>query len=315
MLQTKTKNIKAKNNMMKVLVSDLKRNKYIYVMLIPALIYYFIFHYWPMYGLTMAFKNFRPGLGIFGSPWVGLEHFKDFFSSYYFWRILKNTLMLSVTSLVFGFPAPILLALLFNELKNGIFKKIVQTISYLPHFVSILVICGMIIDFTSTKGLFNNISVMFGGERVNLLSQPQFFRPIYVISGIWQGIGWGTIIYLAALSGIDTEQYEAASIDGCSKLKQVFYITLPGIMPTIIIMLILAIGNLMNVGFEKVLLLYNPNTYETADVISTFVYRKGIQELSYSYGSAVGLFNSIINFTLLVSANYFSKKSSESSLW
>lgn len=268
-----------------------------------------------MYGAMIAFKDFSPGKGILGSSWVGLKHFNTFFRSVYFFRIIKNTLLINILNLAFGFPAPIILALLLNELKNAIFKRLVQTISYLPHFISVMVICGMIIDFTASKGIINDLIELFGGERGALLLRPELFRTIYVSTNIWQEVGWGSIIYLAALSGIDYQLYEAATIDGAGRFRQLMHITLPGIAPIIIILLILRIGQMMNVGFEKIILLYNPNTYETADVISSFVYRKGLMEFNYSYSTAVGLFNSIINFTLLLSTNWFSRSVSETSLW
>lgn len=300
---------------MQVLTKDLLRNKYIYLMMLPGILYYIVFHYVPMYGATIAFKHFTPVAGIWGSEWVGFKHFQDFFRSYYFLRIIKNTLLLNFYSLLFGFPAPILLALLLNEVRKVWFKRTMQTITYLPHFVSIMVISGLIVDFTSKNGLINDIIVWFGGTRVNLLMNEELFRTIFVSSGIWQEIGWGSIIYLAALSGIDQEQYDAAKIDGAGRFRQTLSVTLPGIMPTIIILLILRIGHMMDVGFEKVILLYNPSTYETADVISTFVYRKGIVDANYSYSAAIGLFNSIINFILLIGANKLSRKYSDSSLW
>lgn len=294
---------------------DFVKNRYTYLLVLPVVAFYIIFHYAPMYGAVIAFKDFAPGKGIWGSPWAGMKHFIDFFDSYYFIRILKNTILLNFYSLVFGFPAPILLALLLNEIRSKLFKRTVQTITYIPHFISIVVICGMIADFCASDGLINDMVSMLGGTRVPYLQKPEFFRTIYVVSGIWEGVGWGSIIYLAALSGIDTSQYEAAVIDGAGRLKQLWHVTLPGIMPTIVILLILRIGHLMSVGFEKVFLLYNPNTYETADVISTFVYRRGLLESNFSFSTAVGLFNSVINFLLIVVSNAISRKLNETSLW
>ncbi|MFU0800867.1 MAG: ABC transporter permease subunit [Xylanivirga thermophila] len=290
-------------------------HKYLYIMAIPVFLYYLIFHYFPMYGAIIAFKDFSPGKGIMGSPWAGVKHFKNFFESVYFGRVVSNTLLISLYSLVFGFPAPIILALLINEISNMKFKKTVQTISYLPHFISLVVVCGMLKEFVARDGLITDLVVMLGGERDNLLMKPELFRTIYISSGIWQHIGWDSIIYLAALTGIDQELYEAAWMDGASKWKQTLHITLPGIAPTIIILFILRIGQIMNVGFEKIILLYNPATMETADVISSFVYRKGLLDFSYSYSAAVGLFNSVINFTLVILANWISKKFSDVSLW
>lgn len=296
---------------------DIVRNRYIYLMALPALIYYVIYHYWPMYGSIIAFKDFSPTAGILGSPWAGLKYFEQFFSSVYFGRILRNTLVISFYSIIWSFPAPILLALLMNEIRSELFKRTVQTVTYLPHFISTVIICGMIVDFTSMKGLFNYFIELFGGQAQNLLMNANLFRPIYIISGIWQEVGWGSIIYLAALTGIDNSLYEAARIDGAGRFQQMLHITLPGIAPTIIIMLILRMGQVMNVGFEKVMLLYNPATYEVADVISTFVYRKGIVEASYSYSAAVGLFNSVINFIMIIFANWVSRRcgDGETSLW
>lgn len=296
-------------------VRDFKLNKLLYAMMIPVLAYYVIFHYAPMYGALIAFKDFSPMKGITGSEWVGFTHFADFFSSYYFWRILVNTLLISLYSLVFMFPAPILLALLINEVRNQPFKRVVQTVSYMPYFISLVVIAGMITDFTNSGGIINTFLSWFGYDGTAMLQKPGLFRPIYIISEVWQRVGWESIIYLAALAGIDQEQYEAARIDGAGRIKQMLHITLPGIMPTIVILLILRIGNMLNVGFEKIILLYNPVTYETADVISSFVYRKGILEFGWSYSSAVGLFNSLINLILLISANYISRKVNDSSLW
>ena len=298
-----------------MLLKDFKKNHLIYLMGLPVLAYYLIFHYGPMYGVIIAFKNFSPGRGILGSSWVGFRWFQDFFNSYYFGRLLRNTLLINILNLIFSFPAPIILALLLNELRSQKFKKTVQTISYMPHFISLVVICGMIHDFTARDGVINDIIAWFGGEPDTMLLRPELFRPIYIISGIWQGIGWGSIIYLAALSGIDPELYQASLIDGANRWDQVWHITLPGIMPTIVILLILRIGSMMSVGHEKIILLYNASTYETADVISSFVYRKGLLEANYSYSAAVGLFNSVINFILIITANWISRNVNETSLW
>lgn len=294
---------------------DWRQNKSLYFLVIPVLIFYTLFCYKPMYGAIIAFKEYSPRLGIWGSPWAGLKYFQEFVSNPYFWRILKNTLWLSLSSLLFGFPAPIILALLINELKGKWFPKTVQTLSYMPHFISLVVVCSLIKEFTSSDGVINDFLALFGVQPQTMLNNPRLFVPVYVISDIWQGIGWGSIIYLAALTGIDQELYEAAKIDGAGRWKQTLHVTLPCIMPTVVIMLILRVGGLMNVGYEKIILMYNPVTYETADVISSFVYRKGILERSYSYSSAVGLFNSLINCLLLVGANWFSRKVNHTSLW
>ncbi len=315
--------MKADNNkLLTKIKKDLIKNRTIYLMALPAVIYYLIFCYGPMYGAIIAFKNYSPKLGILGSEWVGLKHFESFLSSPYFLRILKNTLNISIQSLIFGFPAPIILALLINELTNKKFVKVTQTITYLPHFVSLVVVCGMIKSFTSDTGFITKIISLlsFGRwEPVSLLNEPKYFVPIYVLSDIWQGVGWGSIIYLSALSGIDGQLYEAAMIDGAGRFKQTIHVTLSGIIPMIMIMLILRMGGLLNVGYEKIILLYNQATYDTADVISTFVYRRGILaeggSNQWSYSTAVGLFNSVINFMLIITANYLSKKFTDYGLW
>jgi putative aldouronate transport system permease protein len=269
-----------------------------------------------MYGIVIAFKNYNIYTGINDSPWVGFKYFKEFFSSIFFWRLIRNTLLISLYGLVFGFPAPIILALLFNELKDGVFKRSTQTISYLPHFVSTVIIVSMFVQFLSpSRGLVNNIISMFGGEKVYFLGDPKYFRSLYTMMGIWAGVGWGTIIYLAAMTGIDPELYEAAIIDGCGHLRQVWHITLPCISSTIIIMLIFKVGQLLSVGAESIILMYNPAIYETADVISTYVYRRGLVEAQYSFAAAVGLFNSIAGLILITGTNAIAKKFSETSLW
>ncbi|WP_081972180.1 ABC transporter permease subunit [Paenibacillus borealis] len=303
------------NSFKRRFIRDFKLNRLLYIMMIPVILYYAVFHYAPMYGAIIAFKDFSPMKGIMGSDWVGFQHFRDFFSSYYFWRILGNTVLISVYSILFMFPAPILLALLINEVRNQSFKRIVQTFSYMPYFISLVVICGMITDFTNSNGVINTLFSWLGYDGTAMLQKPGLFRPVYILSEIWQKIGWESIIYIAALAGIDQEQYEAARIDGASRLKQMLHITLPGILPTITIMFILRMGNMLNVGFEKIILLYNPVTYETADVISSFVYRKGLLEFGWSYSSAVGLFNSVVNLILLISANYISRRVNKTSLW
>jgi len=297
------------------IAKDVVKNKFLYIMLTPVLAYFIIFQYFPMYGAIIAFKDFNPRLGIWGSEWVGLEHFKDFFGGMYFWRVFKNTLLISLYDLIFGFPAPLILALLLNEVKNALFKRAVQTITYLPHFISLVIICGMIKDFTSSDGVINDIIVFFGGERVTMLLEPSYFRTIFVSSNIWQHVGWGTIIYLAALSAIDQEQYEACKIDGGGRWKQMLHVTLPGLLPVFVILLILDIGRIMSVGFEKIILLYNPTTFVTADVISSYVYRIGLQDFQFSFSSAVGLFNSVINFSLVIGSNWISRKLNNTSLW
>jgi len=295
--------------------SDLKRHWPIYLMALPVIAYYTIFHYGPMYGLQIAFKDFSPAKGIWGSAWVGFRHFESFFNGIYFWRLLRNTVLINLYELLFGFPASIVLALLLNEIRQAIFKRVVQTISYLPHFISIVVVAGMMVDFLGRTGLVNQILGSFGVEPIDFLKEAGWFRFLFVSSGIWQGIGWGSIIYLAAIATIDPTLYEAARMDGASRWKQTIHITIPGIMPTITILFILNMGSMLTVGSEKVLLLYNPLTYETADVISTYVYRKGVLEASYSFTVAVGLFNSVVSFILIVAANSISKRVSENKLF
>lgn len=294
---------------------DWKRNKSLYLLVIPVLLFYICFHYKPMYGAIIAFMDFNPRKGISGSDWVGFEQFIRFFNSPYFGRLLRNTLLLSVYGIIFGFPMPIILALSLNELKAEKYKKVVQTVTYLPHFISMVVVTGIIKDFTQSTGLINDLVVLFGGERTSLIMNPNLYRTIYIVSDIWQGIGWGSIIYLSALSGVAQDLYEAASIDGAGRWKQLLNVTLPGIAPTIVIQLILRIGQLLGSGYEKTILLYNEATYETADVIGSYIYRVGILERDWSYSTAIGLFNSAINLVLLIITNKISRKLSETSLW
>jgi len=303
-----------KTNPLKALFTNLYRHRIVYLMFVPVAAYYIIFHYYPMYGALIAFKNYVPAGG-FNAEWVGFKHFQSFFDSYYFVRLIKNTLLISINTLIFSFPAPILLALLLNEVRSNKYKRLVQTVTYLPHFLSIMVICGMIHTFFSSTGFVSNIIVALGGKAKNFLMEPSAFRPLYIGSGIWQSIGWNSIVYLAALSGIDPSLYEAARIDGAGRFRQALHITLPGIAPTIVVLFILRIGSLMNVGYEKIILLYNDLTMETADVISSFVYRKGLLNADYSYSAAVGMFNSVINFILVILANTLSRAVQETSLW
>ena len=308
--------LKKRESVFAFLKKDFQRNKIIYLMLLPVVAYFVIFHYLPMYGASISFKQYDIVKGIGGSKWVGFKHFIRFFNSPLFSRVTFNTFIINSYMLIFGFPAPIILALMLNEVKSRIFKRTVQTISYLPHFISIVVISGIIIQFTAKDGLINDILEFLNMERISMLIQPKMFRPIYVITGIWQEIGWESIIYLSALSAINQELYEAARIDGAGRWRQIISVTIPGIMPTIVIMIIMRIGSMMNVGYEKIILLTNQNTYETGEVISSYVYRTTLVNLSsYDYGTAIGLFNSVINLTLLVFANYISKAVSETSLW
>jgi len=292
------------------LAEDMSRNRELYLLVIPVLAFYAIFQYGPMYGAVIAFQNFRPALGIGGSTWVGFQHFRDFFSSVFFNRVVWNTVRISLLRLLFEFPAPIFLALLINEVKHKYFARTVQTITYMPFFISIIVVAGLIRTFTGEHGIVTQFFVFFGMEPHNMLNNVRYFLPILIVSDIWQGIGWGSIIYLAALQGIDQEQYEAAAIDGAGRLKQTIHVTLPGIMPTIIILLILRMGQMMSVGMEKILLLYSPMTWEVSDIIGTFVYRRGLLDMQFSYATAVGLFNSVVNIAFLLTANFIARKAS-----
>lgn len=290
--------------------------KYLYLMSLPLLAFLIIFRYYPMYGVIIAFKRFQPRKGIIRSAWVGFEHFRSFFSSYYFIRILRNTIMLSGLCMLFCFPAPIILALTLNEIRCAPYKRVVQTITYMPYFISMVVVCGLVKDFVGKDGVISTIVQFFGGTDKNLLTLKSSYRTIYISSQLWQYIGFDSIIYMAAISGVDVELYEAGAIDGITtRLQRIWYITLPSIVPTITILLILQIGSLMNVGYEKTLLLYNDQIMEVSDIIATFVYRKGLLEADYSYAAAVGLFNSAINSILLILANTISRKISDNSLW
>lgn len=303
---------------MKNLWRYVKRDKYLLLLILPGIAYFITFQYLPLYGVIIAFKDFSIGKGILGSPWADplFKHFEQFFGSYYFGRLIRNTFMISVYSLVWGFPVPIIFALALNELKAGPFKKTIQTISYMPHFVSTVVVSGLLINFLSpANGLINNIIESFGGQRIAFLQETTWFRSIYIASGVWQEFGWGSIIYLAALSSIDPQLYEAARMDGAGRWKQMWHISLPGISNTIIILLIMNLGNLLRVGYEKLILLYSTSVYEVADVISTYVYRSGLLDKQYSFASAAGLFNSVVSLVLLVTFNRISKKVSEVSIW
>lgn len=307
---------KKNKGVLKRFIYTLDKEKYLWLLVLPGIIWYIIFAYMPMYGLIIAFKDFSPYRGIAGSPWVGFMWFEQFFESQFFWRLIRNTLLLNIYNIIYSFPVPIILAILLNEVQHSWYKRVAQTISYLPHFVSTVVVVGMMANFLSpVNGIVNRIIVALGGKSINFMIMPEWFRTLYIISGIWQGAGWGSIIYLAALSGIDPQLYEAATVDGASKLKQLWHISIPGILPTIIIMLILNLGRILSVGYEKIILMYNSATYETADVINTYVYRRGLQSGEYSFGTAVGMFQSVINFIFIICANKFSRKLTEISLW
>ena len=294
---------------------DFAKNKSLYLMFLPILAYFIIFCYGPMYGILMAFQDYSPRLGISGSEWVGFENFIDFFNSPSFWPVLKNTLKISFATLIFGFPAPIFLALLLNEVKSVKVGRVVQNITYLPHFISMVVVCGMVTMFTSDTGFVGMAYNAITGSKGNMLGDPDNFLPIYVISNIWKEVGWGSIIYLSALLAIDDSLYEAAEIDGASRWKQTLHITLPGIIPTITIMLILRVGHILGVGYEKVLLLQNSANIDVSEVISTYVYKRGIRDASFSYSAAVGLFNTAVNLIFLITTNKISKRLNETSLW
>ncbi len=288
----------------------------LYLLLIPVLVYFILFKYLPMYGLQISFRDYQPRRGFFGSEWVGLKHFARFFSSYNCWNIIGNTLLLSMLTLLFCFPLPILLALLLNEMRNGAYKKVVQTATYAPHFLSTVVVVGMVTAFCSpSTGIVNVIIRALGGEPIYFMAKKEWFRPLYIISEVWTSMGWDSIIFLSALAGVDVQMYEAARIDGASRTKQLLYITLPSIVPTIAVMLILNCGRVMNIGFEKVFLMQTDLNLSVSEVISTFVYRQGIISTQTSYATAVGLMNSGVNFLLVLLVNEISKRVSEVGLW
>ena len=293
---------------------DLNQHWPAYLMIIPAIALTFLFSYVPMYGIVLAFKKYNPMKGIMGSPWIGLTHFSKFLSSPYFIQLLRNTLRISIYGIVVSYPLQIILALLINELHNLRFKKIVQTISYMPYFISMVVLCGMLKSFLSYDGLFNSVRLLFGGEPINFLSDPKYFPSIIVWSDQWTGLGWGTIIYLSALSSIDQQLYESARIDGCGRFRQALHVTIPGIIPTIAMLMILNI-NVLAVNSEKILLLYTPLTYETGDVFGTFIYRQGIKGGKYDYTIAVGLLGTTVALLTTLFVNWVSKKTTEQSLW
>lgn len=294
---------------------DMRQHWALYIMAIPLIAFFIIFAYFPMAGLLMAFEDYRPNKGIFGSDFVGLQNFMEFFNSPFAPRVIRNTLIISFLQLLIEFPIVIIFALLMNEIKSGPFRRGVQMLTYMPYFISMVVMAGIIVDFCKSTGVVGQLIGLITGTPINLFGDPVYWRPMYIITNLWQGMGFSSIIYVAALSGIDQELYEAAEIDGATRWKQTIHITLPGIANTIIIMLILRIGSIMAVGQEKTILLYNSQLYETADIISSFIYRKGLLEFNYGYSTAVSFFNSVINFVLLVVTNQISKKYSETSLF
>ncbi|WP_449538161.1 ABC transporter permease [Ferdinandcohnia sp. Marseille-Q9671] len=286
----------------------------LYVLLAPAIIYFLVFKYYPMYGVQIAFKNFRAVDGILGSEWVGFDHFIRFFESYYFWDLMWNTLSINLYQLLL-FPVSIIVALSLNELRDGKFKKAAQTITYAPHFISVVVFVGMIIAFLDPlTGIINHFIQLLGFEPINFMTSPAWFKTIFVFSGEWQNLGWGAIIYLAALAGIDPQLHEAAKVDGATRWQRIWHINLPGILPTIVILLILNMGNFMSVGFEKILLMQNPLNLEASQVIQTYVYDIGLLNGQFSYSTAVGLFNSVINFIILIVFNRLARRTG-TSLW
>lgn len=314
-MNTKKSAVKNTRTIPQKLAGDFRMNWQVYLLLLPVILFYAIFYYKPMYGIILAFKEYSPAGGITGSEFIGLENFTEFFTSRFFVRVLKNTLRISLFTLLIGFPIPIIFALLLNEIPFRRFTKTVETMAYMPHFISLVVMCGLVREFVSDDGIITQLCRVFGYTGGQMLNDENLFVPIYIISGLWQEMGWGSIIYIAAILGVDKALYEAATIDGAGKLKQCLHITIPGIMPTIITMLILQLGQVMNVGFEKIILLYNPNTYIKADVISSYVYRTGLQDFRYGYSTAVGLFNSVINFGLVYGANWISRRANGTSLW
>ncbi|WP_139997322.1 ABC transporter permease subunit [Paenibacillus paridis] len=297
------------------LLRNIAKSYDLYLMLLLPIAWYLIFHYGPLYGLQIAFKNFNPAKGILGSPWEGFGHFERFFDSYYFWRLLWNTVSINLFSLIIAFPIPIMLALLVNEIRSKSFSKWLQNITYIPHFISVVVIVGILNVFLSPNGPINMLIEAFGGTSIRFLETAGWFKTIFISSNIWQNMGWQSIIYIAALSGVNPQLYEAAKMDGASRLRRIWHVSLPGIASVVVILLILDVGHFMNVGFEKILLMQNNLNLESSDVISTFVYTTGILKGEYSYTAAIGLFNSVINLILLLMVNRFARKTSETSLW
>ncbi|NSW91018.1 MAG: sugar ABC transporter permease [Firmicutes bacterium] len=306
-------------NMKEKQMRNIKENIELYILILPVLLHIFIFHYIPLYGIVIAFQDYYPGspfIAFDGSvKWVGLKHIIEFIKSIYFVRVFRNTILLSFYGLVFGFWVPIVFALLLNELANGFFKKFVQTASYLPHFISNVVVAGMVISFISTDGIVNDLIVLLGGNPIRFNIEPRYFRVIYTITSIWKSFGWSSILYLSSISSIDPNLYESARIDGANRFHQVRDITIPSIMPTILILLIFSIGSLLGSNTEMILLLYSPAVYETADVIGTYLYRDGLLGGRFSFGTAVGLFTTVINFALLYTANTISRKRTDYALW
>nr|WP_275900879.1 ABC transporter permease subunit [Paenibacillus periandrae] len=300
--------VAVRKNRWTVTLKKLNKSKFLYTMFALPFIYFLIFHYAPMVGNLMAFQEYSIMKGFFASPWAGTKYFQQFLTDPYFWKVVRNTLMINVYSLIFYFPAPIIFAILMNELRVQLFKRVIQTVTYVPHFLSTVVVAGMLVNFLSTTGLINQITHMFGMEAKTFMSLPEWFRTIFISSEIWQGMGWNSIIYLAALASIDPLLYEAATIDGANRWHKIRHITLPGISTVATILFLLTIGHMLSVGFEKIILLYSGPTYETADVIQSFVYRRGLIDADFSFAAAVGIFQSVLSLVLIVSANSISKK-------
>lgn len=309
------KNFGKKESFSRRVAKDWKKNKAVYIIALVCLSYYFVFRYAPMGGIVIAFKNYRAARGLWGSDWVGFKWFKEFFSSYYFGRLVRNTLVINLLNLAIGGLTPILFALLVNEIRHPLFKRTVQTISYMPHFVSLVVACSIVLNMISYNGLLNQILGLFGVEPILFANKPAYFPWIYVLSDLWQELGYSSIVYLSALSSVSAELLDAAAIDGCNRFKRVIHVTIPAILPTIILMMLMRVGRLMSVGYEKIILLYNDAVLETADVMSSFVYRYGMLGGNYSYGAAVDLFNNVINVLILIIFNSISRKVSDISLW
>lgn len=307
-----------KQNLKKRLFRAFQRDKWLYLIMLLPVLYYALFCYYPMYGVTLAFKQYKPKLGIIGSPWAsnhGMKYVQQVVQDPYFWTVFWNTIILNIENLIITFPAPIILALLLNELMHPGYKRLVQTVTYLPHFLSTVVVVGMMNSMFNSSGIVNQMIASMGMDKINFLNDAQYFRPMYIGSNIWQGIGWDSIIFLSALSGLDMQLYEAAKIDGAGRWKQTLHVTLPGILPTIIIMLILAMGCIMNVSYQKILLMMTGTNQSVSDVISTYVYRRGITKADFSYATAVNLFQSLVSLLFVSVTNWISRKTSETSLW
>jgi len=308
----------SKNNFQRK-IGLIKKNRLYYLLIIPGILFFILFKYVPMYGIIIAFKEVMPFDGIkemLAAPWVGLKHFETFFNSYYFPQLMRNTIVISGLKLLIGFPAPVIFAILLNEVRHTMFKRTIQTISYMPHFISMVVLAGLIVTLLTTDGgLVNNLIVKLGGSPIYFLGDNKYFRGVLILSSVWKDLGWNAIIYLAAITSVDPQLFEAARVDGAGKFRQIWNITLPSISNIVVIMLILSIGNILEAGFEQVLLLYSQPVYETGDIIDTFVYRRGIQQMDYSFATAVGFFKSAIAFVLVIAANTIAKKFGKESIW